>query len=98
MWCDIVFKFIFSFDGNQGTSAPSAHYHHRGTSLGRVQNIPIVVGVFATSSVKVEALLAGKWTILPDFPLKQGGPFSGYSMVNFKGALYLFGMLISLTN
>ena len=104
MWCEIVFKFNFSFDGNQVTSAPSAHYHHRITSLGRLQNIPIVVGDSATSAVgkksrvkaKVEGLLAGTWTSHPDFPIEP--PVSAYSMVNWKGALFLFGMLISLTN
>ena len=94
MSCEIGIKLNFSYDGNEVTSAPSAHYEHRATSLGRVQNTPIAVGDMSRP-VKVEALLGDKWTILSDFPFKA--QFCGYSMVNLKGALFLFGKLILFT-
>ena len=89
----MCFKFYFSYDGNMVTSAPSANYNHWGTSIGRLHNTPIVVGHAApTNGNKVEALLAGRWTVLSDFPFAN--QLMDYSMVNFKGALYLFGKLL----
>ena len=81
----------FSYDGNVVKTAPSSNYDHYWTSLGKIHNIPIAVGhLSSTNGKKVEALQAGKWNVLSDYPFVEKLIF-GYSMVNFKDALYLFG-------
>ena len=61
------------------------------TSLGNIDNIPIVVGHhISTNGKKVEALQAGIWNGLSDYPFVEERIY-GYSMVNFKNVLYLFG-------
>ena len=77
-------------------TAPSSNYDHSYTSLGQLQNTPIAVGHWSTTSgtsmngKKVEALQDGIWNTLSDFPFVQES-IDSYSMVNFNGALYLFG-------
>ena len=67
------------------------------TSLGNIDNIPIVVGhSSSTNGKKVEALQAGIWIGLSDFPIVEERIF-GYSMVNFNDTLYLFGKYKSFT-
>ena len=61
------------------------------TSLGNIDNIPIVVGHNQSPyGKKVEALQAGIWHGLSDYPFVEERLY-GYSMVNFKNVLYLFG-------
>ena len=69
-------------------TAPSSNYDHFATSLGKIENTPIAVGHIAGK--KVEALQAGKWNVLSDYPFVESR-ISEYSMVNFQDALYLFG-------
>ena len=74
-------------------SEPATNYRHQSTFLGRLKNTPIAVGHRtlnkSVGNNKVEALLSGKWTVLADFPFAD--KIWDYSMVNFNGALYLFG-------
>ena len=78
----------FSYDGENVKTAPSSNYDHFATSLGKIENTPIAVGHIAGK--KVEALQAGIWHGLSDYPFVEERLY-GYSMVNFKNVLYLFG-------
>lgn len=60
------------------------------TSMGRFQNIPIAVGDGSIGNNMVEELVNGVWRRLADFPFAVENIY-GFSMVTFKGALYLFG-------
>ena len=81
----------FSYDGNVVKTARSSNYDHHNGVLGNINNIPIVVGHQSkTNGKKVEALEAGIWKVLSDYPFAEDYIHS-YSMVNFKDALYLFG-------
>ena len=92
----------YSYDGKNVKTAPRSNYGHYETSLGKIDNIPIAVGHgYYPSSKKVEALQktygrtvealqAGKWNVLPEYPFVKEF-IREYSMVNFKDALYLFG-------
>ena len=81
----------FSYDGTVVQTAPSSNSAHCMTSLGKIHNIPIAVGHNSkTNGKKVEALQAGMWNVLSDYPFVEYFIY-GYSMVNFKDALYLFG-------
>ena len=81
----------FSYDGNVVKTAPLSNYPHYRTSLGEIDNVPIAVGHDRTATgLKVEALQAGIWNVLSDYPFAKHY-FIGYSMVNFKNALYIFG-------
>ena len=72
-------------------TAPSSNYDHGWTSLGKIDNIPIAVGHgSSTNGKKVEALQAGNWNELSDYPFVEDNIYY-YSMVNFKDVLYLFG-------
>ena len=77
-------------------TAPRSNYGHRLTSLGKIDNIPIAVGHMLDPNFqmcfnkKVEALQAGIWNELSDYPYVEYS-ISSYSMVNFKDVLYLFG-------
>ena len=93
-----VLSFIFSYDGHTVKTASSSHYAHYRTSIGLLHNTPIVVGSNSyargfSGHKKVEAFQNGKWTLLSDFPFEKTRLFD-YSMVNFKNALYLFGLFI----
>ena len=82
-----------SSDGETVSTAPSSNYDHMDTSLGRVQNTPIVVGsgsYKSTPNKKVEALERGRWSELANFPFVDTH-ISHYSMVTFEDSLYLFG-------
>ena len=59
------------------------------TSLGRFDNRPITVGSY--NHKKVEERRNDVWQTLDDFPVVSGYIY-GYSMVNFKTDLYLFGL------
>ena len=81
----------FSYDGKSVKTAPSSNYYHAVTSLGKIDNIPIAVGHNSdTNGKKVEALQDGIWNVLSDYPFAEKLIY-GYSMVNFKDVLYLFG-------
>ena len=83
--------FNFSYDGKSVKTAPSSKYDHYLTSLGKIDNNPIVVGHCGLSNgKKVEALQDGKWNVLSDYPFVEERIYA-YSMVNFKDVLYLFG-------
>lgn len=78
-------------------TAPWSNYDHPATALGRLQNTPIAVGKLSSSGGdKVEALIAGRWRVLADFPFAN--MISYYSMVNLNDVLYLFGKFIYFTN
>ena len=83
-----------SYDGNSVTLAPSSEYNHYGTSLGRFQNIPIIVGGSNnqfSATKKVEELNSNLiWDTLADFPFVEKSIFY-YSMVTFQDSLFLFG-------
>ena len=83
---------MFSYDGNVVMTAPSSNDKHHHTSVGKLHNTPVVVGHWNRVSYnkKVEALQAGIWNALPDYPFVERYIY-GYSMVNFKDVLYLFG-------
>ena len=78
----------FSYDGKSVITAPSSNYDHWITSLGKIDNIPIAVGHY--DNKKVEVLQGGIWNVLSDYPFVKEYIY-GYSMVNFKDVLYLFG-------
>ena len=80
----------FSYDGKRVSTAPSSNYEHYVTSLGRLQNTPLVVGGENPKSKKVEVLQSASWRELADFPFVDES-INSYSMVTFKDALYLFG-------
>ena len=80
----------FSFDGNRVSTVPSSNYEHYVTSLGRLQNTPIVVGGDHPKNKKVEVLQSGSWKELADFPFVDEA-INSYSMVTFEDSLYLFG-------
>jgi len=77
-----------SFDGQQITREASSKYMHGVTSLGVYQNSAIAIG--AISHQRVESYQNAQWKDMADFPFTQQGIYR-YSVVNFKGDLYLFG-------
>ena len=83
----VMTKVHFKYDGKTVSTAPSSNYEHVYTSLGRLQNTPIAVGGYKK---KVEALQAGSWSELADFPFVEINIYS-YSMVTFDETLFIFG-------
>jgi len=85
-------KLSFSFDGTSVISTVSSNYNHHGTSLGSIQNVPIVVGDGYSLNKQVESLRGGSWRIMGDFPFVKYHIYF-YSFVTFHGDLYLFGKI-----
>ena len=95
----------FSYDSKNGGTVktePSSNYDHYETSLGTIYSFPIAIGDrHSTKGKKMEFLQEGahflssiktkrKWNVNSDYPFVEERIF-GYSMVNLRGRLYLFG-------
>ena len=72
-------------------SAPSAHYDHHITTLGKWRNIPVAIGGYEAGKNHVEHFENGQWTVKSDFPLVSRNIFK-YSLASLDNYLYLFGM------
>ena len=87
----IILKINFSFDGSNIVSTFGSNYGHVQTSLGSMNNVPIVVGGYP-SNKKVEKLQDGRWTNMGDFPFVKTF-ICCYSLVSFDHSIIIFGKI-----
>ena len=90
----IILKINFSFDRSNIVSTVGSNYGHYYTSLGSINNVPIAVGGISPRNKKVESLQDGRWKTMGDFPFVDRYIY-GYSIITFKGDLYIFGKIFN---
>lgn len=82
----------FRWDG-QIEKGATARYRHQESAIGKIgKNDGLVVGDAIFNNKKVERYQDGVWRDIGEFPFVKSW-ICCYSMVNFKGKLYLFGQL-----